>query len=121
MTLEPRIPTSLWLGAALRRVSDQGGAGYVIRRGEDQSGMVCLLHRSPLGLTLYVQERDARGTLGWRAVDPKNQGSTPGERSIEEAWASDYSARAAARDPDLWIVEIETRTIDFPLEGPVLS
>ncbi len=116
MTGDARLPTALWLTGAIRRIQDQGGACYILKRGEEQSGMVCVLHRTRAALAVYVQERNAVSVLGWRRVSPKNQG----ERMVEEAWATDYSARAAARDPDLWIVEIETARPDFPLEGPVL-
>lgn len=114
----PRIPTHVWLMAALRQIEAAGGAYYVTQRGEGQSGIVIAKIRNNMGVfTLYTQGRNVDGVMGWLPVRPKGQ-TTQG---VEESWADAYIARAAARDPDLWAVEIETRTDEFPLEGPVFN
>jgi hypothetical protein len=39
---------------------------------------------------------------------------------MEEEEADAYIERAVKRDPDLWVIEIETRSGEHPFEGRVL-
>lgn len=110
-----RLPTFLWLDGQLRSIEAQGCIYCLLRRGEQNSGVVCVKMRCRQFIFLYQQERDFNGVLGWRCLTPKGQN----ELHVEEKWVDDYIARACARDPDLWIVEIETQEQRFPLEGPV--
>ena len=54
---------------------------------------------------------DLDGKLGWL-------GAFDG-RLVPEAEAVAYIARAVARDPDLWVVEVEDREGRHPFEGKV--
>jgi hypothetical protein len=62
---------------------------------------------------LYSQERLLSGKLGW------HRHPAPEQAKVDFKWVDAYIARACARDPDLWVVEIETRDPILPLEGEV--
>lgn len=95
-----RLPTELWVMARVRSLSATGVAAYVVRKGAPASGTVIVksLARGQ-GCRLYNQTRDLEGRMAWMAL---YDGAF-----VDEAKADDYIARAVARDPDVWAVEIE--------------
>ncbi len=111
MSGEARLPTHLWIMGELRRCNDSGLPAYVLRKGERMGGLV-LLKLALLDGTarLLVQQRDLEGRLGWMGAK--------GEAPIPEAEADAYIARATRRDPDLWVVEVESRDGANPLGTP---
>lgn len=91
----------------MRALEAQAAPYYVLQRGDPQSGIVLLKISNCAGLCrLLIQERNLDGVLGW--VDAL------GEEKVEETHADAYIARARARDPDLWVVEVEYRTLQNP-------
>lgn len=67
--------------------------GIVLQKISDMSGKCRLL----------IQQRDLDGKLTWvNALDCE---------IAEEREADSYIKRATARDPDLWVVEIEDRSL----------
>lgn len=107
---DSRIPTELWVKAHLRRLSAQGVPAVIVRRGDPHGGMVILkVNRLDLGCRVLTQTRDLDGVLSWM---PALKGEL-----VPEAEADDYIARQTARDPDLWVVEIETRGGEHGFEG----
>jgi hypothetical protein len=99
---EARLPTDLWVSAGLRRASDENVPIAVVRRGERQSGTVILkLNQLDRGCRILTQTRDLDGRLTWF---PAFDGAT-----IPEAEADAYVERNVARDPDVWVIEIEHR------------
>lgn len=110
---EGRIPTELWVKAHLRRLSAQGAPAVVVRRGDPHGGMVILkVNRLAEGCRVLAQTRDLDGVLCWLAAFDG--------RLVSESEADDYIARQTARDPDLWIIEVETRDEDHGFEGKEL-
>lgn len=108
-----RIPTELWIKAHLHRLSAAGVPIFVVRRGDPHGGMVILkVNRLELGCRVLTQTRDLDGALCWM---PALKGEL-----VNEAEADDYIARQTARDPDLWVVEVETRDGDHGFEGRLL-
>jgi len=108
--VDSRIPTELWIKAHLRRLSAQALPAVIVRRGDPHGGMVILkVNRRELGCRVLVQTRDLDGVLAWM---PALDG-----RLAPEAEADDYIARLTARDPDLWVVEVETRDGAHGFEG----
>ncbi|MEO5865691.1 MAG: DUF1491 family protein [Sphingomonas sp.] len=95
-----RLPSHLLVAALLRRVNDAGGIGMVRARGDDQAGAI-------LVLTL---ERGADPGVFERGIGPQGKTvlmpcgpaghSDPGE--IDAYWRN-----RRARDPDLWVVELD--------------
>ena len=112
-----RLPTALWLEAQLRLFEQNGGFYTIIQRGEAMSGTVIALKRERQNLYLYQQNRNFEGILGWLRLRPRG-GDT---WVVEQSWADAYIQRAAARDPDVWVVELDSSDAAFPLEGPVFD
>ena len=108
--MEDRLPTELWVKAHIRRCNAEAIPAVVVRRGDATGGTVLLkLVQVGIGCRVLSQVRDLEGRLGWL--------SALGEAPVAEADADAYIARAVARDPDLWVVEIETRDGSHPFEG----
>ena len=117
MSARTGIPVELWLSAQLRYLEQQGGFYSILQRGEAQSGTIIAVHRVRGNTHIYQQNRDSHDVLGWLRLRPKGADTWV----VEQAWADAYIQRAASRDPDLWVVELETSGADFPLEGPVFD
>ncbi|UCH73641.1 MAG: DUF1491 family protein [Rhodospirillales bacterium] len=108
-----RIPTELWVKAHLRRLSAEGVPVVVVRRGDPHGGMVILkVNQLDEGCRVLAQTRDLDGVLCWLAALDG--------RLVGESEADDYIARQTARDPDLWVIEVETRNGAHGFEGKEL-
>ncbi|MFE3836646.1 DUF1491 family protein [Pseudogemmobacter sonorensis] len=108
----PRLTTEFWVEAYLRRLRLADIAHYLIRRGDAQAGAVMV----------KLATLDGRAMAWERAYDP----ASGGRRWItlaegEEALVDAALARARARDPDLWLIEIEDRQGRSLLEEEGLS
>ena len=91
-----RLPTHLVVAALLRRVNDAGGLAVVRARGDAQGGTVLLIVSTSGGPERLLERgfgRDGRAAL----VE-----STPAG-DIDEYWQ-----RRRQRDPDLWVVALDT-------------
>ena len=110
---DPRLPTSLWLDAQLRRCEQAGDNIYMLRKGNATGGTVVLKLRSISNINLYGQQRNERGEMGWVRLMPAVIDA------IDESAVDAYIQRAVDRDPDVWVIEIETRRDVFPFDGPV--
>lgn len=107
---DARIPTELWVKAHLRRLSAQALPAVVAQRGDPHGGMVILkVNRLDLGCRVLVQTRDLDGVLSWL---PALNGEL-----VPEPEADDYITRQTARDPDIWVVEVEARDGEHGFEG----
>ena len=105
-----RIATELWVKAHLRRLSAAAVPAVVVRRGDRHGGMVILkVNQLEAGCRVLAQTRDLDGMLCWL---PAHKGEL-----VPEAQADDYISRQTSRDPDLWVVEIETRDGKHGFEG----
>jgi len=105
-----RLATELWVAAYMRRATVHGDPVVLARRGDATRGAVLLkLNRFERGWQVLSQARDPAGRLGWIAG-----------AAAAEAEADAYIARALARDPDLWVLEVEDRAVRHPLDGKLL-
>lgn len=104
---EPRLPTKLWLDGHLHHLTVKGVPYYIIQRGDRVGGLVLLkLNGLEHGVKLLTQQRDLDGVMQWvGALD---------QDIVSEQDAEAYINRAVARDPDLWVVEIEDRDMSNP-------
>lgn len=109
---DDRIPTDVWVAAQVRALGVRNIPVYVARRGAFAAGtvMVKTVSRAKMA-RLFSQSRDMDGNMGWLdAFD--------GE-SVDEKRADDYIARTTARDPDVWVLEVESESGDNPFEGKI--
>ena len=95
-----RVPTNLEVTGLLRQVEAQGGFATVIRRGDPERGALLLLvsergnHVACLERVLVMD-----GTYNWQRTGP-----TDSSKSQE---VSDFLAKRARFDPDIWVVELD--------------
>jgi hypothetical protein len=94
------LPTVLLVSALLKRVNDAGGMGMVRARGEPSSGSILLILNDNEGNT-QVLER-ALGPTGQPALIPAGPADTSDTPARESYWQ-----RRRARDPDLWVIELD--------------
>ncbi|MDB5696188.1 MAG: hypothetical protein JWN21_1731 [Sphingomonas bacterium] len=89
-----RLPTGVLVSALLRRINDAGGFGTVLAKGDAQAGAV---------LVVAVERGESR--LLERGIGPDGRSglidSTPAD-DLDGYWR-----RRRARDPDLWVIELD--------------
>lgn len=112
--MEARLKTGIWVKALIRRCDLQAIGIAITARGDSDAGAVLLkLLARDGGCTVLAQTRRLDGALGWmRATGPQ---------PVAEAEADAYIGRQRGRDPDLWIVEIETAAPDTVLDDPIFA
>ncbi|QXT34594.1 DUF1491 family protein [Sphingomonas sanguinis] len=93
--MDGRLPSGMLVTALLRRMNDSGGMGMVLAKGDPQGG----------GILVIVIDADRRERVLERGL------GTDGKTAlIESTPANDilsYWQRRRARDPDLWVVELD--------------
>ena len=112
--MEPRLKSGIWVKALIRRCDIAAIGVAVVARGDGDAGAILLkLNGREVGCTVLAQARRADGSAVWmRATGPA---------PVAEAEADAYIARQRGRDPDLWVVEIDTLSAEAVLDTPVLS
>ena len=109
---DDRLKAEVWIMAHVRRCSAEAIPAVVVRKGDARGGTLVLkLNQFDLGCRVLSQAVDIDGKLGWLAAFSGDL--------VAEAEADAYVARAVARDPDLWVVEIEHEDGWHPFEGKV--
>jgi hypothetical protein len=99
--MEARLKTALQVKALIRRCDIAAIGVAVTARGDPDAGAILVkLCGRDASATVLAQTRRADGTLGWLRAT----GAAP----VAESDADAYIARQRQRDPDLWVVEIET-------------
>lgn len=103
----PRLTARTWTSALLRRVAAAGDFATVLRRGDDVSGAVILVHRGKGGAeSAYQRALGPGGDYVWRI-------GAAGET------LSNWVEKQVGFDPDLWVIELDTpdlaRFIDEPI------
>ncbi|WP_380783248.1 DUF1491 family protein [Sphingomonas sp. R86520] len=90
-----RLPSGILVSALLRRVNDAGGFGAVMAKGDAQGGAILVI----------AVDKGALPRLLERGIGPDGKtaliDSTPAE-DLDSYWR-----RRCARDPDLWVIEVD--------------
>ena len=107
-----RLTTSLWVSAYLQRLQLEAIPVYVTRKGDKTAGAVLVKCVDPEGHAT-VHERMANLLTGQRRWEQVSEGA--------EAEIDAMIERQCARDPDLWVVEVEMRDGRNLLDDPGLS
>lgn len=106
------LPTSLWVDAGLRHCTAQGIGAFVVNKGSYAGGSVVLKLNTLDGLArVLIQTRSLEGRPGWMDIFD--------EREVDESRADAYIQRSVDRDPDLWVIEIESKDQYNPYGGDI--
>lgn len=108
--MSAQIPTSLFVEGHLATLSSEAIPYYFIQKGNASSGLILVKISNMKGSTrLLMQQRDFnQDSLVWAPA--------LNEEVVEETDADAYIKRAISRDPDLWVLEIEDKTLTNPFE-----
>lgn len=99
---EPRLKTSIWVSALIRRAQLSGASAFVACKGEPDSGAVIV--------KIALLDGTARVWSSSYGRDGQRRWvHATGAGLVSDADAEAYVMRARARDSDLWVVEIEDR------------
>jgi len=100
--IEPRLKTTIWVAALIRRAELSGASAFVARKGEPDAGAV-IVKIALLNGTARVWSSSYGRDGGRRWV------RATGAEVVPDGDAEAYVARARSRDADLWVIEIEDR------------
>lgn len=101
-----RITSQLFVAHLVRRVFGDGGFAAVIRTGADMAGAIFVVERRRDGaLALY-------GPAVQSMADEAGGRTFMREAAEDEAGLTARFEREARFDPDFWVVEIETDSIE---------
>lgn len=97
---EARLTSAMLVSALLRLADQHGGFAAVIAKGDPTSGAI-LVQMLEKGAFFGIYERilDPSGQYLWSRSGPQDIENT------EEI--SEYFLRRKARDPDLWLIELD--------------
>jgi hypothetical protein len=112
--MEARLKSGIQVKALIRRCDLAAIGVAVAARGDADAGAILLkLNGRDAGCTVLAQTRRPDGALVWlRATGPD---------PVAESDADAYIARQRGRDPDLWVVEIDSAATDAIIDAPILS
>jgi hypothetical protein len=98
---EPRLRTGFWVQTQLR-VCDLAAIPFVVlKRGDADAGAVLLRIDKGRGggIVVLAREYGADGKRHWKPA--------LGDGPVEAEEADAYIARQTARDPDLWVIDVD--------------
>ncbi|MFL9840210.1 DUF1491 family protein [Sphingomonas sp. ST-64] len=95
-----RLASGLIVNALVRRVNAEGGSAMVLARGDAEAGAILILALERGGNPRFFERGiGPEGVPALVRSGPLDPGD-PGE-------VSDYWQRRRARDPDLWVLELD--------------
>ncbi len=95
-----RLASGLFVSALMRHTQAQGGHAMLLARGDEVAGAVLiqLLEKGQF-YGLYERVMAIETGYSWQRVGPQ---AIDNIREIDE-----YASRRRARDPDLWLIELD--------------
>lgn len=101
-----RLKSEIWVKAYLRRCAVEGGAAFVVRRGDEDAGSIFI----------RVNRLDGTSTLfgpaaaGLATAETERRWSVrTGEEPVPDHEIDVYVEREIRFDPDIWVLEVEDR------------
>lgn len=110
--MEPRFTSRFRIDAMLRRSMSLGVNATVVRHGDDSAGTILILLTNPRRECQILTATTRR--TGERVWLP-----TSAESYLSEADAQARIQRQIQRDPDLWVLEVETFDVQNILLEPL--
>ena len=111
--MEPRLKSRVWIQALIRRCDLAVIPSAVVARGDDDAGAILLkFNGRDGGCFVLAQVRSQDGELVWMRAT--------GSAAVAEAEADSYIKRQRRRDPDLWVIEIESGSEAILIDGHIL-
>jgi hypothetical protein len=105
-----QLPSALLIDLALQPLAGRGIYHYIRQKGDAKTGVILLKLNGLVGYSrLLIQQRDEAGDLIWMQALKS--------RDVPDADAEGYIRRAALRDQDLWVIEIEDTAMENPFDG----
>jgi len=96
---EPRLATHILVSALIRQAEAQGGFATLLRKGDPTAGTILLVQlEKGQNPALFERLPAISGPAVW--------GELTTEVVEKEDYIRDYLARRAARDPDIWVLEL---------------
>ncbi|GAB4144214.1 MAG: DUF1491 family protein [Sphingomonadales bacterium] len=109
-----RLQAGIWVSAYIRRCFAAGTPAMLRRRGDAHGGSVLIkLNRLDGTAEILSPSFGIKGERIWLRAT----GAAP----VADAVAEAYLDKRLARDPDIWVVEVETRDGDAGLDEPVVA
>ncbi|MEN3976693.1 DUF1491 family protein [Emcibacter sp. SYSU 3D8] len=110
---QPRLNAKFWVQAYIRLCEISAIPAMVVRHGDDTAGTVLIkLYQHGIGSTVFERTVDMDGNRAWlRATGPD---------PIPDHEADAFIAKQAKFDPDLWVVEVESRDGSHLLDDPII-
>jgi len=102
-----RLKSEIWVHAFLRRAFVQGSYGAVLRKGAAEAGAIYVVINRLDGTVMVLgpppgSAIDEVGERLWSEVIPPVTSTTE---------VASFIARLAKFDPDIWVVEVEDRSV----------
>jgi hypothetical protein len=98
--IEPRLSAEMTVQSLLRKVSQEGGFGVVLRKGDRISGSILILclekGRDP---RLLERMPSLDGPSTWHVIWPQD---TDKKQDLDK-----YLERRTGFDPDIWLIELD--------------
>lgn len=111
---EPSLKAGIWVSAQVRQCSIQSIGIYVRHKGDPDAGSIVLkLDRLDGTSVMLSQSRDGTGARTWLAP--------LGMAAVANPAAEEYLERRIARDPDIWILEIEDPAGKYLPDAPIVE
>jgi hypothetical protein len=112
--MEARLKSGIRVTALIRRCDMAAIGVAVVAKGDPDAGAILVkLNSREGGATVLAEARRPDGSLVWLRAT----GALP----VAEADADAYIARQRGRDPDLWVVEIDSAAAEAFIDAPVVS
>ena len=97
--IEPRLASGVLISAIKRMVEAEGDFATVLKKGDAVSGAILLIGQiRGANPKLYERYPSLDGQTAWQMINLKESGGDA---------VQDYWQKRCARDPDLWVFELD--------------